>query len=297
MFQAEYIPFCIHQYLWPYKNNKERLTWNWAIFIFFHAQFTQVFHTISILLTLTLAVWRYIAIAYPQHNIRLCSMTRAIIAILIDFIVSIIFNIPGFLNIAIKEISHEGEQFYIVGFSVLADSTDLKTFNFWIYSVVLKLLPCVALSVLSAMLIKELLIAGQRRAAIMSKRDNGRSAEAERQAERVTRMLLAILILFLVSEVPQGILGLLSGIPQAGFFKCYRNLGDVMDMLTLFNSAINFILYCVMSQQFRTTFKDLCSQCTDRLGGSRCRNCCKKENPSLEGTTLASSSNTCKTFV
>ena len=193
--------------------------------------------------------------------------------------------------------SYQGEQFYIVGFSDLAVSTDLKTFNFWIYSVVLKLLPCVALSVLSAMLIRELLIAGQRRAAIMSKRDNGRAVEAERQAERVTRMLLAILILFLVSEVPQGILGLLSGIPQAGFFKCYQKLGDVLDMLVLFNGAINFILYCVMSQQFRTTFKHLCTLCSNKICSVGCRNCCNKSNPNLEGATLASSSNTCKTFV
>lgn len=33
-----------------------------AVFILFHTHFTQVFHTISICLTLTLAVWRYLAI-------------------------------------------------------------------------------------------------------------------------------------------------------------------------------------------------------------------------------------------
>lgn len=30
--------------------------------------------------------------------------------------------------------------------------------------------------------------------------------------------------------------------------------GDFMDILALLNSAINFILYCSMSRQFRTTF-------------------------------------------
>ena len=30
-----------------------------------------------------------------------------------------------------------------------------------------------------------------------------------------------------------------------------------MDMLALLNSAINFILYCSMSRQFRNTFKSL----------------------------------------
>lgn len=56
----EYIPFAIYKYfilpehrIFPYGG---------AAFILFHMHFTQLFHTISIALTLTLAVWRYIAI-------------------------------------------------------------------------------------------------------------------------------------------------------------------------------------------------------------------------------------------
>lgn len=33
--------------------------------------------------------------------------------------------------------------------------------------------------------------------------------------------------------------------------------GDLMDILALLNSGINFILYCSMSQQFRNTFQVL----------------------------------------
>ncbi|QQP36286.1 Uncharacterized protein FKW44_021336, partial [Caligus rogercresseyi] len=52
-----------------------------------------------------------------------------------------------------------------------------------------------------------------------------------------------------------GILGMLSAIYGDKFFKdCYRPLGDVMDAMALINSAINFILYCFMSKQFRKTF-------------------------------------------
>lgn len=33
--------------------------------------------------------------------------------------------------------------------------------------------------------------------------------------------------------------------------------GDLMDILALTNSAISFILYCSVSQQFRTAFKEV----------------------------------------
>ncbi|XP_052130113.1 uncharacterized protein LOC113216314 [Frankliniella occidentalis] len=85
-----------------------------------------------------------------------------------------------------------------------------------------------------------------------------RPTRAERRTDRTTKMLLAILLLFLITEFPQGILGLLSGILGHSFFSsCYHLFGEVMDILALLNGAINFILYCAMSRQFRTTFGQL----------------------------------------
>lgn len=72
---------------------------------------------------------------------------------------------------------------------------------------------------------------------------------------RTTRMLLAVLLLFLITEFPQGILALLSDLMGDKFFKeCYYPLSDLMDFVALLNSAINFILYCTMSTRFRDVF-------------------------------------------
>lgn len=89
-------------------------------------------------------------------------------------------------------------------------------------------------------------------------RKNAKNLDKEKQTDRTTRMLLAVLILFLLTEVPQGILGLLNLILGEKFFRdCYQRLGDVMDMLAVTNSAINFVVYYVMSRQFRVAFKSL----------------------------------------
>lgn len=153
---------------------------------------------------------------------------------------------------------------YYVNVSDLAASTYLADVNFWVYSVVIKIIPCVALTVLSLRLICALLEAKRRRAKLTGGVGGagaaGRTvargkADKERQTDRTTRMLLAVLMLFLITEFPQGILGLLTLLLGKQFFKdCYQNMGEVMDMLALVNSAINFILYCVMSRQFRNTF-------------------------------------------
>ena len=72
--------------------------------------------------------------------------------------------------------------------------------------------------------------------------------------DRTTRMLLAILVFFLITEFPSGLVALFSCF-SADFFKyVYGPLGDLMDILALVNSSVNFILYCSMSRQFRKTF-------------------------------------------
>ncbi|KAK3927270.1 Sex peptide receptor, partial [Frankliniella fusca] len=279
----EYVPFACYMYLvLPERKDFPRLG---AIFILFHSHFAQVLHTISILLTLALAVWRYISIRFPQHTHSLCSQRRCTMAILFSYLLAVVVCIPSYLTISIREVTLlENNQLvtlYHLGLSDLAKENGefLYILNFWVYSVLIKLLPCTILTVISVWLIKALYRANRRKAALRGYSavsvlsvQNGscggqqlqqlqqlrRPTRAERRTDRTTKMLLAILLLFLITEFPQGILGLLSGILGHGFFSsCYHLFGEVMDILALLNGAINFILYCAMSRQFRTTFGQL----------------------------------------
>ena len=76
----------------------------------------------------------------------------------------------------------------------------------------------------------------------------------------VMRFLFSFLLFIYLfyTEFPQGIMGLLSIILGELFFnECYASVGDLMDFIALLNSAINFILYCVMSKKFRETFSQV----------------------------------------
>ena len=53
-------------------------------------------------------------------------------------------------------------------------------------------------------------------------------------------------------------MGVLTAVNGFKFFMhCYHPMGDFMDVMALINSAVNFILYCLMSKQFRKTFAEL----------------------------------------
>ena len=228
--------------------------------------------------------------AHPQHNREWCCMRTTMVAIFSAYIVSPVLCIPFFLTFDIQpstvavnnygriirksdnlELIDGGARnitIYRIDISELgkANGNLLYHINFWVYSVVIKLIPCAALTELSRRLICALLETKRRRQQLIAASGvagkqstrSSRFLEKERQTDRTTTMLLAVLLLFLLTEFPQGILGLLSVWFGKNFFKyCYTNLGEVMDILALINSAINFILYCAMSRQFRSTFSAL----------------------------------------
>lgn len=160
----------------------------------------------------------------------------------------------------------EYHELYHLDLSDLAKAHNelLYVFNVWLYAVVLKLIPCIILAIISVALIKALHSTTQRREKLqnftnnLNTKKNAKLRRIRRRADRSSHMLIAILFLFLLTEFPQSILGLLSGILGRCFFKnCYHVFGEIMDILALINGAINFILYCAMSKQFRQTFAEI----------------------------------------
>lgn len=277
----EYIPYAFHAYLY-HRPKKDKYTYAWSFFVMVHSILAQIFHTISIWLTVTLAVWRYIAVAHPQKNREWCSYRRTIFTIGAAYVVCPLICYPLYLQTEVKSATvtldpnyssetnwtaalvqnddPENVTLYYVGMTDSAKS--LGNLNFWIYSVVIKLIPCVALTFLSLRLIVALLEAKKRRKKLtqnatklvkvkgpehqqqnnngaeennadgdynaQKKRRNSRMLDKEKQADRTTRMLVAVLLLFLLTEFPQGIMGLLKVILGEDFFRtCYMKLGEL----------------------------------------------------------------------
>ncbi|XP_068903639.1 G-protein coupled receptor dmsr-1-like [Tenebrio molitor] len=272
----EYIPFVFlfndgRKFAWHY-------TYNLAVFVIFHALFTQAFHFISCVLAVLLAIWQYIAVKYPQNNNKLCSNVRTKITLTCTFLLCPLVCIPLKMSLKIVKkpvsITETGEMLprpapnssNTTVFVSDYKSEYLQNLSSYIYSFVIKLIPCILLTVLSCLLIVELVRAKERRENLMKpkteetikmRKPSQRFLEKEKQLDRTTRMLLAVLLLFLMVELPQAILGLLNVVIGKAFeLQCYQMLGDIVDVLTLTNSSINFILYCIMSKKFRSAFKE-----------------------------------------
>ncbi|KAI8795685.1 G-protein coupled receptor 139 [Biomphalaria glabrata] len=249
-----YLPFVILNYH-IYKGEPSPLS-N-ARFIMFFAIFSVVVHSISIWLTVSLAVFRYVFIRYPRRGAKLCSTYRAKLTVFIVCVVVTMVCIPNSVSYEFKNSGSGNTTSWFI--EIKSDTPGfqfLKNFNLWIQGILLKLLPCLLLAILSILLIKQMKDAEKRRKKLMNKNSSKLEDDSRRhrKTNRTTRMLVVVVVLFVLTETPQGILQLLGGIIESFFMKVYSPLGDILDILALFNNGINFVLYCTMSKQFRDTF-------------------------------------------
>ena len=157
-----------------------------------------------------------------------------------------------------------GKNISVYNFKPRRDGNFIILFdlNYWVHSVLIKLVPCFLLTLLTILLVYALHKAQKRHAALMSQGRRNQDDDAKHDEHfRTTTMLLAVVILFLLTELPQGILTLLMIFMDNLRNELYNPLGDILDIAALLNNAINFVLYCTMSQQFRRTFVETFCHC------------------------------------
>ncbi|XP_049823488.1 G-protein coupled receptor dmsr-1-like [Aethina tumida] len=254
----EYIPFTMHRYLdGDSKKYASHFTYKWALFMIFHAYFSLTFHFISCCLTVILAIWRYIIITNPHNSNHYCGMRRTFTVITLSYVLCPILSMPIILSLKVlsynqtttfsgriidridlpsyhnDQITHQ-QIFYIDFISERHQQVSL-----WLYGVLIKLVPCILLTHLSHKIISVLIETKRRRRLLLNgslplnnlteaRSVLSRKFQKDRQADRTSGMLVAVLLLFLLTEFPQAILGLLSATKGKRFQdECYLRLGNI----------------------------------------------------------------------
>ncbi|CAC5422572.1 unnamed protein product [Mytilus coruscus] len=233
----------------------------------FHASFAIVCHNIGVWLTVSLAIFRFLYIWFPGRGKLFCTVTRAKITVALIYVTIAIICIPNYYTNFLdkKTPKHLNSSNVTCHAKYTVNMIDQKDpvfiANTYIQAIFTKLVPCVLLTVLTFLLIYAMHQAYQKRKVLLSQ---GHDQDARRHHEhnRTTGMLLAVVILFLLVELPFGILTLMIVFSPAEWMtKVYDNLGEFHELLALFNNAVNFLLYCSMSKQFRKTFISIFCRC------------------------------------
>jgi len=183
---------------------------------------------------------------FPQVGVVWCNQQRAKLVVVLVFVSSVIVCIPNSINIAVcRGKLHEPpladnstalppsgnfttDAVWQVVFK-LDTGTDrfIHSLNFWIQAII-RLGPCLVLTVLSALLVRTMRLADARLRSLESGSTHQR-VRRQRATNRTTRMLLAIVVLFLITELPQGVAMILGSVNRQFTNGIYLHLGDLFD--------------------------------------------------------------------
>ncbi|XP_048764510.1 G-protein coupled receptor dmsr-1-like isoform X2 [Ostrea edulis] len=258
-----YLPFAMHFYcIYPAASKSmEKNSQSWMAYMIFHINLAATTHTVSIWLCVMLAIVRYLHIRSPTkaNSMRLQRIKQSRFGILFIYVSSALILVPNYMSNKLLPdvLPGNNETIYVLRNLNLGknDTETMVLINVWVYAFTAKLVPCLLMSIFGSLLIYNIHVKIRQRRKILQ--ISGASSLRLSEHSRTTKMLLAVIILFLVTELPQGILIILSACVENFFDQVYLPLGDVMDIVALVNNAVNFILYCSMSTKFRETFVHL----------------------------------------
>ncbi|XP_033731018.1 sex peptide receptor-like [Pecten maximus] len=230
-----------------------------------------VFHTASIWITTALTIQRYV---YVCHGLKArrwpCTIIKVVYCIIAIYVASILSHLTEFITFSFIPIEvtsrlnpNETMVSCIHEYSAwVVDHEYLYVSIYtWFIVICLNLIPCTVLVVLNTLLILPLRTAKRRWMLLLNQNERCLSMRLK-DRNSTTRMLVVVVSLFLLAEIPLGTVNVIF-IIQYTFEIAYMTnesvsiIASTIEFIILLTFPLNLCIYCGMSRQFRTTFKQL----------------------------------------
>lgn len=261
-------------------------TYRWTVFALVHANISVVLRATSLWLSVVVAGHRKTVLYLNQPHVAHEHSSLAPCAVAVTVVAVSLVATPIFLSNSIHQeiapidssCNNETIKFYRVVPSRLSYSYDcfLMKINNFINAFLFKLLPLCFLTYYLISIIVFICKRGEFHRRLLTAENNNNNQKVHRLCcwrischstmhslsfHPTTVILSSILLMTIVCEMPNAITSVMSGVLSSEFYWwVYRNLGDVFDLLSLFNGLTTFLMYCIMSSSFRTTFVSLFPQ-------------------------------------
>ena len=221
------------------------------IFYYIWTYPTNLCVTISTWYTVSVMVFRFIAIYYPLKANRWCSAHHAKIVMIIIAFISFVIYIPTWFLLKIQNFPE-----YNIMLVVETELSDNATFHYvyliGIIEILNSFLPFIVCLILTILLLRTL---WKKTPSLFERSTSSSSLKARRFQERkkITITLIAMVTVFIICTVPSLIWRVLryyarSNVKSVESWKMARGIADIFQVI---NHAANFLIYFLSNERYR----------------------------------------------
>ncbi|CAG2103960.1 unnamed protein product [Medioppia subpectinata] len=267
-FDMLYLIFIFYLSLSAYPNIKDVQYYYYWYFWPFAIMIADASSNTSIWLTVTFTIERYIAVCHPIRGKVLCTESRAKRVILCVFLICFTFTLPTpFEWVVVEKNSTETGRVYLQAiFSELGQNDLYRTVYYYLNVLLFALIPFLSLAIFNAFLIRSVHVSRKQRNTMIQGEASAKMDPTTKQESRITIMLIAVVILFLMCQLPTASVLIYSVFynveaEETNTGCLMRGLGNIFNFLLAINATGNFVLYCLLSQKYRRTFLAIFCPC------------------------------------
>ncbi|XP_060073750.1 G-protein coupled receptor dmsr-1-like [Ylistrum balloti] len=248
-----YMPYCIHFYIiHGLERTKDKYTYGWVWYMAIHSGLSITTHTISIWLGVCMAIIRYIYIRSMGNNKSVMKVQNSVILVIIVYVCTVLCYLPVYI---VTKVGNRNGEIYLKGLNNMGagDATWLQKTAGGVFILIGKVFPCVLICIFGGLLLRGLHESKKRTLTLKG----AQCANRLKQHKRTTIMLLAIIVMYIVTQMPSSILVVLCLCFENFMDNTYQMFAETLDLMSLINSSANFCMYCAMSRQFRDCLMEM----------------------------------------
>ena len=228
---------------------------------------------ITIWLTLTFTVERYIGVCHPMKGKRWCTAGNARWITGCVCAAAAIITFPEFFEWKVVSVIDPLTNDTVLQ-SIHTDMGSATSYQWgYVYmnQAVFTFCPLLLLIIFNSLLMKAVLASASRRREMskMAVVASERQEKQTREQTKITTMLIAVVIVFITCQTPQAISNLYTTyliVTENSSMETRLKViiaNNIFNLLVQINSSVNFVLYSCFSNRFRRVFRKLFCPCID----------------------------------
>ncbi|CAO1411623.1 unnamed protein product [Diamesa serratosioi] len=197
-------------------------------------------------LTLAVTLERYVAVFYPLKSKALCTYNRAKIYVYSIVLICILFNIPKFFEIGLKEHLDDeyGTVYCIESTEFRKDPLYVKIYINWISNIFIIYIPFISITIINTLIYLKVRKINRHRQQMNW---------MEIRELKLATILFAIVIVFLCCNILPLILNIVEAIDN----EIDTRIVKMSNLLLTINSSVNFLVYVAYGEKFRNNVKEM----------------------------------------